>query len=241
MDSHPPIPWEPPSSGNGPMFTPLDIQIFKIGVPLFAITFVVSLLLYSKNPYAIFFYNCFLKPFSRGSTERSGDQQYALESFYKGQAGIYDVTRGKLLRGREEMLALAAAQLKYRIKKEGKKVVWVDIGGGTGFVSCLSAEVREGIGLIGIRYNIETLNKYLSVRGFFSKIYLVDLSPSLCDVARERFSRLGWKNVEVVCVDARVFRLEEKVDWITMSYSLSMIPEYIPSSLLALCSRRLDC
>jgi len=45
------------------------------------------------------------------------------------------VTRGLLLKGREEMLALAAAQLKYRIKKEGRKVVWVDIGGGTGFVS----------------------------------------------------------------------------------------------------------
>jgi len=135
MDSHPPIPWEPSGSGNGPIFTPLDIQIFKLGAPVFAISFVVYLLLYSENPYAIFFYNCFLKPFSRSSAERSGDQQDALESFYKGQAGVYDVTRGLLLKGREEMLALAAAQLKYRIKKEGRKVVWVDIGGGTGFVS----------------------------------------------------------------------------------------------------------
>ena len=104
----------------------------------------------------------------------------------------------------------------------------------------LPAEVEEIIELIGIRYNIETLNKYLSVQGFFSKVYLVDLSPSLCEVARERFSRLGWKNVEVACVDARVFRLEEKVDWVSMSYSLSMIPEYIPSLLLAPCSQRLS-
>jgi len=139
------------------------------------------------------------------------------------------------------MLALAAAQLKYRIKKKERKVVWVDIGGGTGFVFLFYRRRLRSIELIVIRHNIETLNKYLSVQGFFSKVYLVDLSPSLCDVARERFSRLGWKNVEVVCVDARVFRLEEKVDWISMSYSLSMIPEYIPfPPPLAPCSHRLE-
>lgn len=76
------------------------------------------------------------------------------------------------------------------------------------------------------RYNIELLNKFLPVQQFFEKVYLVDLSPSLCEQARQRFRRLGWKNVEVLCMDARGFDLEDrKVDWISMSYSLSMIPE----------------
>lgn len=59
---------------------------------------------------------------------------------------------------------------------------------------------------------------------FFSTVYLVDFSPSLCEVARKRFDRLGWTNVKVVCEDARKFHLEGPgADLITMSYSLSMI------------------
>lgn len=96
------------------------------------------------------------------------------------------------------------------------------------------------------------MQAYLDVPSFFSNVYLVDLSPSLCEVARKRFDRLGWKNVTVVCQDARAFRLEVeessqqdesaitrhwddtyrsrpnagsgKADLVTMSYSLSMIP-----------------
>lgn len=133
------------------------------------------------------------------------------------------------------MLGLVAAQLKYRVEKEAwpnRKPIWVDIGGGTG-------------------YNIEAMQVYLDVPTFFEKIYLVDLSPSLLDVARKRFHRLGW-NVEIVCQDARAFRLENQnmfsmnnttvldypgttseesaaengADLVTMSYSLSMIPDY---------------
>jgi betaine lipid synthase len=84
------------------------------------------------------------------------------------------------------------------------------------------------------RYNIEAMSRFLPVNKFFSQVYLVDLSPSLCEVARERFQRLGWKNVSVVCQDARTFRLPDNsvdpratdagADIITMSYSLSMIP-----------------
>jgi betaine lipid synthase len=73
----------------------------------------------------------------------------------------------------------------------------------------------------------------LSVPENFSEVYLVDLSPSLCNVARKRFEKLGFQNVHVVCTDARSFHLESveaeverKADWISMSYSLSMIPEY---------------
>ncbi|RPB11029.1 hypothetical protein P167DRAFT_575618 [Morchella conica CCBAS932] len=193
------------------MFTPLDIELFMLVSFVIASSIILYFILNHGKPYAIFFYNCFLKPFSGKVT--SVKQQDSLESFYKGQAAIYDATRGQLLRGREEMLALAAAQLKLRVqkKKEAESTegrVWVDIGGGTG-------------------YNIELLNKFLPVQQFFEKVYLVDLSPSLCEQARQRFRRLGWKNVEVLCMDARGFNLEDrKVDWISMSYSLSMIPDF---------------
>jgi betaine lipid synthase len=103
----------------------------------------------------------------------------------------------------------------------------------------------------GTGWNIEAMSKFVDVETFFSKVYLVDFSPSLCEVARKRFTRLGWKNVTVVCQDARTFRLEEHegdaagavgfvrsptssyfannsasvggADLITLSYSLSMI------------------
>ena len=115
----------------------------------------------------------------------------------------------------------------------GAKPSWVDFGGGTG-------------------WNIEAMQTYLDVPSFFSQVYLVDLSPSLCGIAEKRFARLGWKNVTVVCQDARMFRLPynhaqaqtsdiaenasfhselekesgDHADLITLSYSLSMIPDY---------------
>lgn len=95
------------------------------------------------------------------------------------------------------------------------------------------------------------MGAFVDVPTFFSSVYLVDFSPSLCEVAKKRFDRLGWKNVKVVCEDARKFRLEDYesgmpsksipprspalsyfdkprpdfggADLITMSYSLSMI------------------
>jgi len=99
--------------------------------------------------------------------------------------------------------------------------------------------------------------QYLPVPDFFRAVYLVDLSPSLCQVAEARFARLGWKNVKVVCQDARSFRLEQYevfdgsddkalvvsekglyddehsqnrvgAHLITLSYALSMIPEFYP-------------
>lgn len=76
----------------------------------------------------LFAYSCFLKPHSG---DAKYNQQDALESFYKGQAGVYDTTRKALLKGREDMLALAAAQLKTRAKESGssrKRRVWVDVG-----------------------------------------------------------------------------------------------------------------
>lgn len=110
------------------------------------------------------------------------------------------------------------------------------------------------------------MNAFVSVPNFFRAVYVVDLSPSLCDMARKRFARLGWKNVKVICQDARTFRLHEHepeahaqkqiilqgqtvrdldedadaggAELVTMSYALSMIPEFYPvidsiSSLLS--------
>lgn len=193
-----------------------------------------------------FVWNCFFKPHTG---DKNGSQQDALESFYKSQAGIYDATRSKLLHGREDMLAMVASQLKYQARQSQltHKPIWVDVGGGTG-------------------WNIEQMQQYLPVASFFHAVYLVDFSPSLCEVAKARFGRLGWQNVKVVCEDARAFRLsdyesgisDEKAffsigrgalddhdttdrvgaDLMTMSYSLSMIPEFHPvidslASLLA--------
>ena len=107
------------------------------------------------------------------------------------KADVYDGTRKILLQGREDMLGLAAAQLKFKVRSETCKTkpVWVDIGGGTG-------------------YNIEAMQSYLDVPTFFSQVYLVDLSPSLLHVARKRFQRLGW-DVKVICQDALSFRLQD--------------------------------
>lgn len=184
-----------------------------------------------------FFYASFLKPHT-GDT--GNGQQDALESFYKAQAGVYDATRRTLLRGREDMLALVAAQLVQKAASDrthDPRRIWVDIGGGTG-------------------WNIEAMSQFVNVEEFFSSVYLVDFSPSLCEVARKRFARLGWKNVKVVCQDARTFRLEDHeahigssdefalpasatydddetpssggADLLTMSYSLSMIVSCFP-------------
>lgn len=97
----------------------------------------------------------------------------------------------------------------------------------------------------GTGWNIEKMSNFVNVPEFFHAVYLVDLSTSLCEVARQRFAELGWNNVKVICEDARSFDLskyeegipkksaygldeEEKggVDVLTMSYALSMIPDY---------------
>lgn len=73
----------------------------------------------------VFAYGCFLKPHEG---DGKGTQQDALESFYRTQAGVYDSTRRALLKGREDMLALVAAQLEAKNGKEKKaKRVWVDV------------------------------------------------------------------------------------------------------------------
>ncbi|KAJ3336111.1 hypothetical protein HDU93_003642 [Gonapodya sp. JEL0774] len=107
-----------------------------------------------------------------------------------------------------------------------KRIAWLDVGGGTG-------------------ENIERMNTFYRVSNF-DVVYLVDITPSLCEVARRRFERLGWTNVRIICGDVEKFRIPEEdggpegveVALITMSYSLTMLETVFPivdalSSLLS--------
>jgi len=95
------------------------------------------------------------------------------------------------------------------------------------------------------------MGKHLDVETFFRAVYLVDLSPSLLKVAEARFKKLGWSNIKLVCIDCRDFNLQKYegldeqnskaakgADLITMSYSLTMIPEYyhVVDSIVSLLS-----
>ncbi|EPQ56989.1 hypothetical protein GLOTRDRAFT_127372 [Gloeophyllum trabeum ATCC 11539] len=145
----------------------------------------------------------------------TSDQRARLDKFYEGQAEVYDATRNGLLRGRETMLSLSAAHLRLlRQKHPKKRLVWVDIGGGTG-------------------YNIEAMDQYFPISSF-DAVYLIDLCEPLLEVARKRFKKRGWTNVTVLCQDASEFHLPEwegadpkgSVGFVTLSYSLSMIPSF---------------
>lgn len=129
------------------------------------------------------------------------------------------------------MLKLCAANLhEERKTNPDKPLTWVDVGGGTG-------------------WNIEQMDQYFPIKEF-SAVYLVDLTPSLCKVAKDRFQKKGWSNVHVICQDATYLTLPSdhfrsdsapsspnetshhqdpgmgQVDLITMSYALSMIPSF---------------
>jgi S-adenosylmethionine-diacylgycerolhomoserine-N-methlytransferase len=82
--------------------------------------------------------------------------------------------------------------------------VWVDLGGGTGS-------------------NLELLGERLAR---LRQMLVVDLSPSLLDVARRRIAARGWPNVQAVEADATTFRPPEPADVVTFSYSLTMIPDW---------------
>lgn len=173
--------------------------MIAIGLTIAAAVALAAAALYSPaQTLLLFCWNCFFKPIGK-----HGSQQTSLERFYKNQASIYDSTRKTLLKGRELMLQLAKSHLRFK-----SDMVWVDLGGGTG-------------------YNIEEMNKYVPLSQF-KAIYLVDLSPSLCTVARKRFEAMGAKNVFVHCRDVNEFELPEnqRAHLVTMSYSLSMIPNY---------------
>lgn len=83
--------------------------------------------------------------------------------------------------------------------------IWLEMGGGTGA-------------------NLEYLEARIADLG---RVYIVDLTPSLLQVARRRVAEHGWSNVEVVEADATTFEPPcQPVDVITFSYSLTMIPDW---------------
>ena len=128
-----------------------------------------------------------------------------LESFYRSQAGGYDEYRKRLLHGREDLIALVGT----RARDMKRRPVWVDMGGGTG----ANVEMMAELGLLQ----------------HFRKVYVVDLSGSLLGLAQKRIVRNRWRNVETVEADATTFMLPELADgadFVTFSYSLTMIPPW---------------
>ncbi len=125
-----------------------------------------------------------------------------LENFYASQAGHYDRFRQRLLCGREALYA-RVGELAVGATENP---LWIDLGGGTG-------------------WNVERIDP--AVRRRCRAIKVVDLTPSLLRVARDRIARNRWENVEAVHADATTYRPDEGLaDVVTFSYSLTMIPDY---------------
>jgi S-adenosylmethionine-diacylgycerolhomoserine-N-methlytransferase len=81
---------------------------------------------------------------------------------------------------------------------------WVDMGAGTG---------------ANLEYFGDDLQR-------LQKVYELDLSHSLLEVAKKRIAAKGWTNVETVEADATTWRPPTPVDVVTFSYSLTMIPDW---------------
>lgn len=138
------------------------------------------------------------------------DLQERLDSFYEGQADLYDSYRFRMLHGRPKMLRGVARHVSPSPKREG--IVWVDLACGTGAnTENFSASLRDG--------KIE-------------KVYLVDLCRPLCEVARrERGEKYGKDKINVIHGDVTKADLPGlppagTVDLVTISYALVMIPDW---------------
>ena len=82
---------------------------------------------------------------------------------------------------------------------------WVDMGGGTGG-------------------NLDYFGDRLRTLGC---VTVLDLSPSLLEIAKKRIAAKGWTNVDTVEADATTFQpAGGPVDVVTFSYSLTMIPDW---------------
>ncbi|KAE9411149.1 S-adenosyl-L-methionine-dependent methyltransferase [Gymnopus androsaceus JB14] len=188
-----------------------QVATYRGAIVLVLATCLVWLIISRLTPQLTFFWYCFVSPLAGAK-----DQKARLDKFYEGQADVYDATRKGLLRGRKTMLNLSAGHLRtLRASNPDKRLVWIDIGGGTG-------------------HNIEAMDKFLSISSF-DAVYLIDLCEPLLQVARKRFAQKGWTNVHILCQDASNFVLPEwqdgvdpkgSVGFVTLSYSLSMIPNF---------------
>ena len=86
-----------------------------------------------------------------------------------------------------------------------KNGIWIDMGGGTGA-------------------NLEALGPGLHTLG---QVYLVDLCPSMLEIAHRRITQNGWSNVTPVEADVTTFQPRDRpVQAVTFSYSLTMMPDW---------------
>ncbi len=145
----------------------------------------------------------FWKPFVSRTLEQQGHAK-DMESFYKYQKNDYDAFRENLLHARRNLMEA------FPLAKDGN-MVWVDIGGGTA-------------------RNLEYLTVE-TIRKTFKKIFIVDISASLLEVAKKRVELMGISDiVEIIEHDVtspsvlKVLPKAGTVDAVTMSYSFSMIP-----------------
>jgi len=131
------------------------------------------------------------------------DSKQLMESFYRAQRDDYDSFRENFLGARAMLMDVIP------VKKGGN--VWVDIGGGTA-------------------RNLEYFSCDI-IREHFKVIYIVDVSPSLLMIARDRVRRLKLEDiVRIVEGDITTSACLGELpignaDLVTMSYSLSMIPD----------------
>ena len=145
----------------------------------------------------------FWKPLVASTLQVSGHAK-DMESFYKYQKEGYDAFREGLLHARPALMEA------FPLAK-GKKMIWVDIGGGTA-------------------RNLEFFPVDL-IKKHFQAIYVVDISASLLEMAQQRIDRLGLGGIaKVIEHDVTAPSLLKqipdcgKVDIVTMSYSYTMIP-----------------
>ena len=89
--------------------------------------------------------------------------------------------------------------------------IWLDMGAGT------------GANLDFVTHRVPDLGQ----------VYLVDLCPSLLQVAKDRIAAHQWSNVETIRADAAGFTPPRPVDVITFSYALTMIPNWIQALINA--------
>jgi S-adenosylmethionine-diacylgycerolhomoserine-N-methlytransferase len=82
--------------------------------------------------------------------------------------------------------------------------VWVDLGAGTG---------------ANLEYRTTDIPSLAAV-------HLVDLSPALLRVASDRVAAHGWSHVRIEETDATVFDPGTPADVVTLSYALTMIPDW---------------
>lgn len=82
--------------------------------------------------------------------------------------------------------------------------IWIEMGGGTGAnLEYLASRIHD-----------------------LERVYIVDLSQSLLQVAKRRCAERGWTNVETCHADATTFQPPKPADVVTFSYSLTMIPDW---------------